>query len=291
MKTKGRKTLLQVLIMVSISISVQQDIQNTLPTAECKTDGAHKCGVILSLFWKHKYQQLHEGTSKIYLDLYLLNKLLSSWEQFLSREFTMLHKCQRTTAHIHIWKSKYQVSHQPVAEGHTAALHSDSYKDSDSPALLVILDKSFILQWLLYWLLHHWKSLCQNRVFISELWKRGEDACFLENENSAHQSYIQTLYTKYSEFRLPSTKNISKECLKYCIRNELSMKFIYLQIPTLFLASSDILPDTQNFPCCICLKHISYKRFVDHALKEVPRFSIKILSIKRFFGRQDALCC
>lgn len=146
MKNKRRKALLQVLITAGISISVKQDIQNTLLTAECKTDGAHKCGVILSLFWKHEYPQLHEGTSKIYLHLYLLNKLLFFLEQFLSREFTMLHRCQRTTAHIHIWKPKYQVSHQPVAEGHTAALHNDSYKDSESPALLVILDKSFILQ-------------------------------------------------------------------------------------------------------------------------------------------------
>lgn len=55
--------------------------------------------------------------------------------------------------------------------------------------------------------------------------------------------YIYTNHL-HSEFRLPSRKNASKECLKYCIKNELSMKFIYLQISTLFLASSAILPDT-----------------------------------------------
>lgn len=46
-------------------------------------------------------------------------------------------------------------------EEHTAILHCDGYKDPDPPALSVhlILDKSFLLQHLFYWMLHHWKSL------------------------------------------------------------------------------------------------------------------------------------
>lgn len=38
MKNKGRKVLLKVLITVDFSISVKLDIQNTLLTADSKTD-------------------------------------------------------------------------------------------------------------------------------------------------------------------------------------------------------------------------------------------------------------
>jgi len=46
-----------------------------------------------------------------------------------------------------------------------------------------------------------------------------------------------------SEFRLPNYC-APKENLKYYLENRLSMKFMYLQIPTLYLVSSDILPHT-----------------------------------------------
>lgn len=121
-----------------------------------------------------------------------------------------------------------------------------------------------------------------------QLLLKEKGAGFFKQENSVHQSCITNHLL--SEFRLPKYYT-SKEYLKYCLENELSMKLIYLQIPTLYLASSDILPHTQDFPSCICLKHVSYERFVDHTLKEVPQFNIKILSVKRFSSRPAVPCC
>lgn len=132
-------------------------------------------------------------------------------------------------------------------------------------------------------------------LFVSELWKEGklEPYKLFLKENVLFQERIQCIRVeckKSTEFRLPNYC-APKENLKYYLENRLSMKFMYLQIPTLYLVSSDILPHTQNFSPRNCLKHVSYERFVDHALKEVPRFNIKILSVKRLSGRPAVLCC
>lgn len=110
-----------------------------------------------------------------------------------------------------------------MTEEHTAILHSDSYENPDPLALLVhfILDKFFLLQYLLYWLLHHWKSLCHelNRAFISELWKkRGKlkpYALFLKEKVLAFsRKIIQCIGAAYK----PSTVSVQAPKLLYIQR-------------------------------------------------------------------------
>lgn len=145
--------------------------------------------------------------------------------------------------------------------------------------------KVYVMSWTEHSFQNYGKKV-GTKTLVSYFWRK---RCWLLQEREFSASELHTNHLQ-SEFRLPNYYT-SKEYLKYCLENELSMKFIYLQIPTLYLASSDILPHTQDFPSCICLKRVSYGRFVDHTQKEVSQFNIKILSVKRFFGRPAVLCC
>lgn len=147
-----------------------------------------------------------------------------------------------------IWKSRW-VTIQ--CEEDTVILHSDSYWDPHPLLLSVhfILDiSSLSTSYIASCTTGKVYVMSCTELFVSELWKEGklEPYKLFLKENVLFQERIQCIRVeckKSTEFRLPNYC-APKENLKYYLENRLSMKFMYLQIPTLYLVSSDILPHT-----------------------------------------------